>query len=125
MPAPPDDPKLDFSKITFPSDRITFRQIRARNPEVSVLHELETVPAKDIEAVCNHRWEVMLVEKAFASTLGRADPHPEMDREELIEALNDTYPEYGLSSGLHQTKLLVKELERAAISQAVNAKNRR
>jgi len=115
---------IDFEEITFPSDGISFREIRkveagllgGHDPGGRLLAELEVVPA--------HLLERILASKAFAAALGQADPFPDDDRLVLILTLNDTYCRYGISSGLQQSRQLVRRLEADAMAQAKASRTR-
>jgi len=113
-------PPLDWSKIEFPSDRITVAQLRKDQPQL--LEDAETAieyRMTDLNVLATIASERELAQRAFAAAMGRADPIPAMmSRSQKIDLLNDDYVRYGISKGLQQTRLLVRELETAAKRQA-------
>ncbi len=105
---------VDHLTIQYPMDRVTFGQVRRHEPRLfaRVVHtDLGT------EAMSAHSFEQCVAEKAFAKATGRPDPHPEYSRSELMEALDIAYQGFGLSTGPHQSMMLVQEIE-ASVSSA-------
>lgn len=111
-------PRFDPTGIKFPSDAITLGQIRVQEPNLFCPHVLDRLHADEIDAVATHRWELRLAEKAFAEVLGLPNPLPRDDRRGVVQMLNEAYKQYGISSGMHQTRQLVRDIEAAAVEQA-------
>jgi hypothetical protein len=110
-------PDIDYTRLSFPSDRLTVGAARAAFP-----HRFRTDRANftDVESLmAAERW---LARRAFDLALGRPDPLRDDpvrgDRQELIGALADSYKRFGLSPGLKHTRELVKAFEAAAAGQA-------
>jgi hypothetical protein len=61
--------------------------------------------------------EYILADKAFSRSLNLTDRYPEQTRGQLIDALDREYRRYGLSTGKHQTRELVRGFEAAATAQ--------
>lgn len=109
-------PRLNHAAIAYPLDRITFGQMRRREPELFD-HVVMNIQGR-IEALATHVFEQVLAEKAFARHLALPDPYPRFDRSEILSALNDSYKEHGISTGMQQTRQLAREIEAAAARQA-------
>ncbi len=62
--------------------------------------------------------ELLLAQRAFAAAAGLPDGESKLGREWLMELLNEAYLRYGVSSGFHETRELVREFEAAAADQA-------
>lgn len=121
MPDKSDVPALDLSAIFFPTDSVTIGHMRRLKPEL--FRRLTDVSLFDLGLAGAIAVETTLAEKAFV----RAIPAPDLNeesREELIEMLNVDYCEWGLSSGLNQTRELVRTFEIAAAAQARTPRGR-
>lgn len=108
---------LDASTIDLPSDRVTVGQIRRRQPYLFT-SEGYRQSLLDIDVIAIADVEVALAAKVFAATLKLPDPRPHDDPRDLVDILNTSYREWGLSSGMQQTKQLVREFQEAAVRQA-------
>jgi hypothetical protein len=118
-------PGFDPAAITFPSDAITLGQMRRHDPEAfSSFSRLMNARADEIDAIGTHGMELVLAESAFARAAGVSDPHAQHWQEEYRSLLNDAYKEYGLSTGIQQTRQLVREFEAQAARQAENLRGR-
>jgi hypothetical protein len=117
-------PGFDPAAIVFPSDAITLGQMRRHDPEVFTFDRLTDAHADSIDAVATHGLELVLAERSYARAAGLSDPHPGDNRSETISMLNDAYKEYGLSTGMQQTRQLVREFEAQAARQAENLRGR-
>lgn len=118
MPAKERPLKLDLAAIDFPSDKVTLGEMRRLEPSMFVPGKFFQWHLDDVGIISTLDVEMVLAETAFAKRAKLPNPHPEVARSEAIAWLNDGYKECGLSSGLQQTKLLVREIESAAIRQA-------
>lgn len=130
MSAPsPEPPKIDLSRIDFPSDRITIKAVRATRPgsgfDAKVAEYPEGKDAFD-ELVACLSTERELASKAFDAALRGVDPKrigtrdhkSAWDRQEIISALDSEYRAYGLSSGRQQSIQLIRQIEAQAVAQA-------
>ncbi|MDE2508636.1 MAG: hypothetical protein KGM43_15605 [Planctomycetota bacterium] len=124
------EPSIDFTRIEFPSDKITVKMIRQAWPDTVdvereqswsraphrryVRHSLDAVLG---EGVIDP--ERMLAERAFKVALGQ----PVKDdlfqsRDELIDSLGSAYLDFGLARGEHEVAALVRRFEAQAEAQA-------
>jgi hypothetical protein len=117
-------PRIEFSWIDYPSDKLTIQAIRTRDPE-GWQQELPTfLSAKvwiDRDSLGSLLWlERALAHKAFNNRLGLPDPHPDpdWDRSELIRMLADDYQRYHMTTGIKHTEELVRGIENQAVAQA-------
>ncbi|NUQ12169.1 MAG: hypothetical protein HUU26_07585 [Gemmatimonadaceae bacterium] len=98
--------------------------MRRHDPEVFTFDRLTDARADSIDAVATHGLELVLAERSYARAAGLSDPHPGDNRTETISLLNDAYKEYGLSTGMQQTRQLVRDFEAQAIRQAEKVRGR-
>lgn len=118
-------PGFDPTAIAFPSGAITLDQMRRHDPEAfSTFSRLMDARADDIDAIGTHCMELALAESAFARAAGISDPHHQHWQKEYRSLLNDAYKEYGLSTGMQQTRQLVRDFEAQAIRQAEKVRGR-
>jgi len=111
--------ELDPAAISLPTDRVTLGDIRRCQPKLFTPESLlERARFDRAEILATLHIELTLAEQSFARALGRADPYPEDSRQELLQMLNRDYRRYGLSTGLQQTRELVREFEAVAARQA-------
>lgn len=113
-----DKPKLNMSDMKFPTDQITIGQMRRRDPG---MFEGEKAMWSSTDADAARCFEIALATRAFARRLSLPDPCSHWgSREELVDCLNSTYmaPEFGISSGMAQTRELCRDIEAAAERQA-------
>lgn len=117
-------PKLDQSKIDFPTDKVTLAQMRRLSPEFfdsgAMVYWENELPG----VLTTHQIEQELAAKAFARAAGTPRPSLCRPRELLIDLLHGGYQELGLSTGKQQTKQLVRRFEDAAVAQAVATRGR-
>lgn len=111
-------PVLDPAKIEFPTDLLTFGQLRRHEPARFDVARVSATAATEIEAVAAHVFELKLAHKAFAMETGASDPFPHTDRRWLIHAVSDAYQSLGICSGLKHATELARSIERAANQQA-------
>jgi hypothetical protein len=114
----------DTVRLALPSDRVSLRDIRRQIPDILSprgLKALNLLPAQIVRA---QEMELALAARAFARAAGVPDPHPHLDRDEVLTYLNAQYIRYGLSTGLSETGRLVKALEVASSQQSVNTRQR-
>ena len=110
-----DIPPIDFSRIPFPTDKLTVGDIRARTP-----HFFETweVNLENLQGLL--MTERTVAGKAYAAALRQPDPHPNWRQDDLTLALMDVYKAYGLTTGIKHTRELKKSIEAAAQAQAAD-----
>ena len=103
---------FDFSSIEFPSDRITLGQIRRMESETMTSNRrlIERHPS-NIEAINACRMEHILARKAWATTVGLADPDPSYLRREEVDNLSHIYRRYGIAGGKRETNELIRRFE--------------
>ena len=112
----PDAPPIDFSRLTFPTDKLTVAAIRAADAR----HFTSDKPSFDAIAGTMET-ERMLARKAYAKALRQPDPYPDSGfthRAALVDALVGEYKTYGLSTGPKHTRELIRGIEAAATEQA-------
>jgi hypothetical protein len=122
QPSEKNEEGLDPSKIDFPLDSVTFGRMRRFYPRALSGAQLDHARAAEIDLIAAHCFELSLAERAFAKAAGHPDPHPVADRREDIATVNAAYKLYGLSSGMQETKQLVRTIETAAAKQAARAR---
>lgn len=112
-------PGLDCSRIDWPSNRITAKQMRDAAP--LLYNNLRyTLEHGDIEALgILYNFERLAAERVYARALGGRDPDAMAPRSMILEQMEDSYPKYGICSGKEQCKELLRKIEDAAIAQAV------
>ena len=121
---PQDRSVASFSpaKMRFPTDRVRLGQMRQAEPQLFEYSQLVSINARQLELIAAHCCELTLAENAFANAAGGDAPHPTSDREQATSLLHGVYLRYGLSDGIHQTREMIRDLERAAIRQVVGKK---
>jgi hypothetical protein len=115
---PPSEHRLDFAALPLPSDRVTLGMLRRRQPTVFDRLSDWRIPADLLEILATVHLENIVARRAFAAECKQPDPLPTEDRRELIRMLNDDYQRYGISSGMQETRQLIRDLEAAARQQA-------
>lgn len=105
--------RFDPTQMSFPTDVVTFEQIRKREPD-AVSWRSTPEPDALLEVVAVHGFEFRLAEKAFCRARSMPDPYPQNPREDLIEALCEGYRSLNLSGGKHQSTQLAREIEVSA-----------
>lgn len=110
----PDAPPIDFSRLSFPSDKLTVGTIRAKAPR---FFQPRVVRFTDVEEGLLLT-ERIVAEKAYAAALKQPDPHPDWRQDDLTLALMDVYKQFGLTTGIKHTRELKKGIEAAAKAQA-------
>ena len=117
---------LDYSSITFPSDRITLADLRRAHPERFDAEGGVGFHQTDGDAtfVLNTLLytERLLARAAFEKALGRpGDAVREIggvERDDCVEGLSEDYAFYGVASGPRLTEQLVRDIEAQAAAQA-------
>lgn len=111
----------DLSKVNFPSDRITVKDMRRAQPSL-LFSDRELLrfdrQLMHIEAIDTARVEHILARKAWAKALDLPDPHASHERLDLISFLDEGYQRYGISSGPKATLELVRQFESEAAQEA-------
>jgi len=118
------EPVLDHTRLTFPSDGMKLgafsgriKEAHTRNPNL----DLEDVESMMLDLYAVMDAERRLAEQAFAQALGRPDPYreaPFSSREELVGSLVTDYERFGIASGPAQVNELVRGIEKQATAQA-------
>jgi hypothetical protein len=111
-------PELDYTRLSFPTDALTLKAIRAVLPELFAQETPAFLDGSDITVAGLLSVERALAHKAFAVTLGLDDPNPHENRNDLIEMMAEEYQRFGLASGLVHTQQLARDIEKQAIDQA-------
>lgn len=120
----PDDSQsevgVDPRRMTFPTDNVTFKGIRAAYQHMFVIPFIRDIETFQLAIMRAHEVELQLAENAFFSVAclpkpARKDNSP---RNALVDELNSHYRKYGLTRGSFETEQLVKDIERQAIEQA-------
>lgn len=109
-----DAPVLDLRCIALPSDVLTLGRVRAIEPK---LHRGRAILLGESHAAAAVNHELEIAHHAFRAALGDP-PAIQWSRADNVEVLDEVYRQYGLSTGLHATEELVKEIERQAATQA-------
>jgi hypothetical protein len=120
--------QLDLTKIAFPTDRLTVKDLRRYCPtafdlpageghlyDVEGLFDrvsLETVLGAVLDA------ERQLAHRAYCKARGMPPPQQLSDQEGLVESLTADYAAMGLSSGPRHAEQLIRSFEEAAAKQA-------
>jgi hypothetical protein len=124
MAEKPSFPPLDLYAIEFPSDRVTLGQARKLERAFNGGHAfsssdaLHDVRASDIYCLIPLSHEMLLAEKAYAKALDLPDPNAFLPRAALVSDLREQWKEDGISSGPHQSRQFIRDIEQAAIRQA-------
>jgi hypothetical protein len=125
------EPKIDFTKLEFPSDDLTVKMIRRAYPEATDV-EFLGIGTRSQDVMYRRRSfddilgmgllgaEREIADRAFRAELGQSmkDLGTLFDRRDLIDGLNKEYRRYGLVHGKHETKALVEQIEAQAAAQA-------
>jgi len=110
----PAQKSVDYSRIAFPSDQLTFGQLRKSHPERFDVDDPKPFNKNqphnnfDIEPI--FYLERLLAKAAFEEVLGPNDhifDRHYLSHEDCVIELNKYYLQYGLSTGMHQTQQLL------------------
>jgi hypothetical protein len=119
--------KLDFTRIHFPSDRVTILSVRQLHPELfdhgcgfagskaQPQYFLRQKPHNPAEVGLGDLLycERLIVAHAYAVAKGLRIPESlEMDIEGFREQVTKTYRELGLASGEHEAAEMLRDLDR-------------
>jgi hypothetical protein len=114
-------PKINFSRIDFPSDALSIKSLRrAHSPEFDVdiepgffLGDKGHGPdiLTDLLQI-----EHLIAEAAYCRSMG-IPPRESLD-EDYIEELSRIYIKYGIASGQHHVEQLIRSIETQATGQA-------
>ena len=133
------EPKINFSKLDFPTDKLTIRDLRGKIPYSFDVDPPENFARHlrrdghydrmDLDNAIGNLidCERLLAELAFRSELGL----PELDkskfstRAELFDVMPGDYVDLGVAQGDHEAKLLLKSIESQAKEQAREHSGRR
>jgi hypothetical protein len=119
--------KIDFSTISFPSDKLTIRTIRALFPDRNAFaeHDLKQLP--QIDAKIGGLWETFNLERRFAkyafqkALTGRDNWEVPLNgrRHSCAEELARHYAALGIASGRVEIFRLIEEIEKQAAAQGL------
>lgn len=104
-------PKVNVTELSFPSDRVCFGFIR-----LSGNKQLTENVQGEYEAAIHI--ETMIAEKVFAKRIGKNDPHPDSPIAVLADGMQDFYQAFGIASGRHQAKQLLRAFIADVTAQA-------
>jgi hypothetical protein len=125
------EPKIDFTKIVFPSDKVTVKMVRQAWPgaidvdrseplgraphRVYLRHSLDNVLGDDLIDP-----ERMLAERAFKVARGQSVTNDQRisNKNELIDTVAHSYVRYGLARGKNEAKAMIRQIELQAEAQA-------
>ena len=122
---------IDFTTFSFPTDRLTVRDLRRKHPEgfdqplpeeaLGEIRRGSRYRRRSLDVILGDLIDAEreVAERAFHNHLGSGQPDylrgtPDGSRDCLIS----TYVEWGLATGEHHAEQLVRDLEAQAISQA-------
>jgi hypothetical protein len=121
-----ENPKIDFTKIDFPSDGLTVKTLRKVHPDQidadafpSLFSQGNRGSADNLLGNLLHD-ERTIAEAAFNGALGKP-PHEFLGKQELqsyADELSDIYTQYGLATGKHHAQELIRGIEAQGIAQA-------
>jgi hypothetical protein len=126
------EPQIDFTRIEFPTDKLTIKDLRKTDPEA-----FDVEPAKK-PGRPDHLWprplhrmsldtllaatldsERILAEMAFKTALGQPVKITGMgDREVIFENLGSDYVSLGVAGGEHEAHEMLRGIEAQAVAQA-------
>ncbi|MGH9616408.1 MAG: hypothetical protein ACRD28_06660 [Acidobacteriaceae bacterium] len=108
-------PRIDYTRIHFPSDSVTIGTLRAVSP-----FRLDVDEPRFIDEVGMLTVERLLARRAFDAALGRpvTDKDDVPSRKGWIDDLADDYKRYGVARGPKTALRLIEAFEAEAASQA-------
>lgn len=114
---------IDYTSISFPSDRITVRDIRKAHPDlIDVEGDHFFGEPEAADTVGNViLLERLLARAAFEAALGKSGNvinERGLSRADCLEDLAPLYATYGVASGPEHTEQLVRDFEAQAAAQA-------
>ncbi len=123
---PQREPHIDFTRIPFPSDALSFGLIRKRFPQlidaptakVTFFNLPESNPVFHGECLTNlleGEREVALF--AFHAALGKPWTHPSYTEKQIKDFLTEYYVRYGVATGKHHARELIHAIETRAAAQ--------
>jgi hypothetical protein len=121
-----DSPEIDLSKIEFPSDRVTIKDIRRLWPEAVDTGKRVDLFSKPVGGGAGEMLFSMLTmerdlaKATFGLKLGRepAIPYADDDVKLLADDLSQVYTRYGIADGPSSAKELIRGIESQALAQA-------
>jgi len=124
-----DNPRPNRLKLPIPSDQVAQEAVSRVDPwsHPAYAAGYKNFSQEDLAGsiyIAMRSKETELIEKTFATALGRGDPHPDHTRESLVESLVADYQLFGVSSGRQHTDQLLRDLEQAVRAQALNKSGR-
>jgi hypothetical protein len=128
------EPQIDFAAIDYPSDKLTVKMLRNRNPHAfdieprqewgpyRVTESRSRFPRMSMDDVLGHAVdsERQLAEWAFKQALGQPIDLEfwREKREETWEVLSTEYVKWGLARGEHEAHEMLRRIEAQAEAQA-------
>jgi len=117
--------RIDYTTIVFPTDALTLGDIRrSLLPDIVRGEWPISASLTDVKGIEEAWIEQTLAAEAFRDELGVPPELCDEDREAHVERLNDLYLRMGWSSGMHQTKEIVRRFTDAARQQVRTAKGK-
>ena len=115
---------VDYTSISFPSDRISLLAVRRAHPDEIDIEDPENFFSTD--HVQHTLGTVIYVERllaraAYEKAIGKPGnilQERGLSRQDCIKDLAAWYVKYGVCSGRKQTELLIREVEKQAAGQA-------
>lgn len=125
-------PKIDFTKIDFPSDRITVKILRQVHPTATDVDvPIDSIaPLGDPRSYRRHTLddplgcgiidlERQIAERAFKIALGQSVKGSNLSNiDEMVDNISDEYKKYGLARGEHEISAMIRRIETQAEAQA-------
>jgi len=119
----PESPGIDFSRMSFPTDKLTVKAIRDADTRLDYF-DIGPHPFGNIEAIVITERDI--ARNAFNAALsglkpariGKRDHESAWERREMLDGLDFDYQRYGISSGPKQSVELVRDIEAQAVAQA-------
>lgn len=110
--------------IDVPSGKIQREQIFDRNLGEHPQHRGINATGSNQRALLSGHYVAMVMLEdhlaygAYYQELGIASPFPIVNRPDAIAQLNEEYVFFGISAGINQTELLIRDIEKAAKDKA-------
>jgi hypothetical protein len=127
---PGEEPKIDFTQIQFPSDKLTIGMLRKAWPETADIDRetdfgragYRSYVRQSLDGVLGEGLldpERLLAERTFKAMLGLPIDEKRIDsRDVLIKDLRREYLFLGIARGKHEVRALIRSIEEQAEAQA-------
>ncbi len=116
-------PKLKFGQLVLPSDKITWGDIRrGRDESMEKILDGETGGSIIWESCLDRliSTELKFAANAFAKRVGLPQRFGTViiGRDKMLEGMDELYQYFGISSGLNESRELLRRIEQSAEAQA-------